>query len=372
MRELEEFRRVARDPYTYAESLKKETGRPIIGSFCSYAPEEIVVAAGAVPFRIFGTRENITRADAHLQAYACSLARGSLEEALAGKLKFLDGTIFPHTCDTIQRLSDIWRLNAGIPLHWDVVLPVKLNTESARDYLAGVISKFRRDMETGLGVEIGEDALIEAVALFNRIRGNLNTLYEMRRKSPGLIDAGDLHAVVKSSMVMDRRDLAAKLEALVEALRRTEPRDVDGLHRLFLAGGVCSHPEIYSLLEESGGVTVWDDLCTGTRYFEGLIAESGDPVAAIADRYAIRAACPAKHASLVSRGDHLIRAVRESRARGVIFLFLKFCDPHAFDYPYLKSSLDEAGVPSMVLEVEEQLPPEGQLRTRLETFVSLL
>jgi len=81
--------------------------------------------------------------------------------------------------------------------------------------------------------------------------------------------------------------------------------------------------------------------------------------------------CPAKHSGLTSRADHLVRMVREKAAQGVIILLLKFCDPHAFDYPYLKNALDREGVPSLLLEVEDQLPPEGQLKTRFEAFLEM-
>ena len=30
-----------------------------MGNFCSYTPEEIIYAAGGVPFRLFGTKEDI-------------------------------------------------------------------------------------------------------------------------------------------------------------------------------------------------------------------------------------------------------------------------------------------------------------------------
>ena len=38
-------------------------------------------------------------------------------------------------------------------------------------------------------------------------------------------------------------------------------------------------------------------------------------------------------------------AWRNAGADGVIFILLKFCDPHAFDYPYIKALLDSAGIP---------------------------
>jgi len=51
---------------------------------------------------------------------------------------------------------------------------------------------------------------------------------------------------------------------------------------------------------------------------------------------------------------------------------VKFCDPHAFDYPYLKEALDGAGIPSMLFEMEDQIPAEGQLKTRFEAFLEMI
>jgi benzoyl-CoA reductase/2-hydroxyglutaryl-CoA dehydratase subunit BcrC/BadD/HgdB len=64
--------------------------------------------------------------------------------------------------------------------------------------------------------------------------------------------------------------------------------------------------------------------------------------------------------------------VKEKKAQGVIFLLLKFCDPHAFDYPYIKQSLDEAGIPVMLMEINDPIPSGGQLKTRFEAFLEML
>ena len=135
---MREFHEISDNPIKYAATLKDQ-GRQIIGYFCSYTPEEIIHAAGLHPMRLFGTKEEIHLAEKHLQSYSCSLIRTALADVLAGKLDFLDGTVFPHTCDSIQRLSDIWRLNTGLGFFADVVLPVKLNTESAREYMRDVL-----------------------------------------------------------------------------------------------------------------------------------------------------------------------------------------------------------------------------------------
>ena len=102
MKRLIPFYDIAADPVGYARDWKARTHAKIVGYFCSYVPEEIIWAAGALPYRILGGGQTTARADAHLQAYSCSLIRGALDDALAGRLDFLDGTVFPHTCDSIQ------------------------------------------------------------------------------------------------------------------------------------------------------------------------------------------------------------------------------------------------------------------------------
>ena len=219
MKQLDELYEVIKDSPAYGRKLKENSLRKIVGYFCSYIPEEIIYAAGAHPFRIFGTGENIRLADAHFQSYCCSLVRGALDGALSCKLDFLDGVVFPHTCDSIQRLSDIWRMNVTGSFHIDVVLPVKLDTESAREYMIDVLKKFRTELGEHLQVEITDEKLKNAIRTFNAIREYLKKLYKLKAKNPAMINGSDLHAVVKGSMIMERGHLLEILPAVVAELR---------------------------------------------------------------------------------------------------------------------------------------------------------
>ena len=372
MADFQPFHDISADPEGYARNWKKQTGGKVVGTLCSYAPEEIVHAAGALPFRVFGSAGAISTADAHLQAYSCSLVRGVLEDGLAGRLDFVDGMVFPHTCDSIQRLSDIWRMNVKNRFHLDAVLPVKLNTDSAREYLAAVLKKFKADLETALGRPITGADLERSVEIYNGIRGSMQRLYAFRRSHPGLILGSDLHAVVRAAMVMDRGDFLKALGGLLDDLEAGAGAAEAGAKRLFLSGGVCNLPDIYPIIESAGGAVIEDDLCTGSRQMTGLIDSDEDPVAAMARRYAQRALCPAKHAGITARGDELVRRAKASGAAGVIFFYLKFCDPHAFDYPYLKQMLDAEKLPSLLVELEEQTASDGQFKTRCEAFIEML
>ncbi|HRR46065.1 MAG TPA: 2-hydroxyacyl-CoA dehydratase family protein [Syntrophales bacterium] len=390
MREiLQTMTEIAAAPLRYARRLQSETGKRSVGYVCSYTPEEIIVAAGANPLRLFGVTGELTRVDAHLQSYCCSLVRCILESGLKGDTDCLAGVVFPHTCDSMQRLSDLWRLNVTTGFHLDAVLPVKLTTESAREYYFDVLRRFREDMERESGVEITPGDLWKAYELMGQVRSLLFRIYALRCAEPKLLSGDDLLTIVKASMIMDRRQAAAMLGEIAAALSR-ETQEVTAFpgtgkdrKRLLMVGGVCNHPRLHGLIEAAGGVVVWDDLCTGARYFQDTAdktqgdtretaAREGEPLRVIAESYLQRAVCPAKHAGLTSRAERIVSLVRDKGARGVIFLHLKFCDPHAFDYPYLKTALDREKIPHLMLEIEDPLPAEGQLRTRLEAFMEMI
>lgn len=370
MKEIQPFHDVLADPLSNADRIKeKYTG--IIGYLCSYAPEEMILAAGFHPMRLFPQSSDIVLAEEHLQAYCCSLVRGVLEDSLSGILDSLDGAVFPHTCDSIQRLSDIWRMKNKYTFFSDVIMPVKLNTASSKSYMKDVLQRFLNDLSNFTGKSVTANDLKEAIALTNRIRTQMARIYAYNALHPGTLPASDLFALVKGSMIMDRKEAAGLLETAADKLETLTPSDSKA-KRIVISGSVCDLPDLYSAVEEAGGVVVGDDLCTGQRWSTALIDETGDPIAAMTDRYVNRVVCPAKHVSLYSRAENLVSIVKETNADGVIFMLLKFCDPHAFDYPDLSGYLEKEKIKSMLLEMEGGGQSLGQTATRLETFIHML
>ena len=370
IQELHPFYKAVNDPAAMAGTLK-QTNKKIIGYLCSYAPEELIFAAGCHPMRLFSAKADIQLADNHLQAYCCSLVRGILEDALAGNLDYLDGTVFPHTCDSIQRLSDIWRLNMDFSFFADVIMPAKLTSKASRTYMATVLEKLRDDLERWTGTSITDETLADSVALFNRIRTLLARIYTLKAEQPGIISGKELFTLIKASMIMERTALAEHLEALAGALEAVEPPQTSP-RRLILSGSVCDMPDLYTLIEDAGGTVVGDDLCSGQRWFEGIIPQDLPPMEGLTARYADRVICPAKHSGTTARAQALMDLVREKKADGVIFTLLKFCDPHAFDYPDLKAELDKEGIRHLHLEMDDSQDSAGQTATRLETFIHMI
>lgn len=368
---LQEISAVASKPYDYARAWKERTGGRVFGYFCTYFPEELLHAAGILPMRILGDKENVSLADAHVQVFICSLVRTSLDAALKEKFDFLDGVVFPHSCDSIQNLADIWRRNFPEQFSEVVVLPVWIDVPEAEDYLAEEISRFRRKLEKHLGREIPDAELARSVDIYNENRVALTELYALRRDNPGAITGRGLLEVVRASMCMLKEDHTALLKKLMDELKAA-PRADDASVRIVLYGNACDHPGLMDLFEEMEAVVVDDDLCTGSRYFLHTEPSDGDPIRRIAQRYIRRVPCPSKHSNGFDRRRYLVDMVRRSEADGVVMLILKFCDPHDFDYPDLAKRLAESNIPHLLIETEMQPTSIEQVRTRLQAFVEML
>ncbi len=381
---LKKIRDIVNDPVGSVKKFKDNEKKPVFSYFCTYTPEEIIHAAGGIPFRIMGETKSVERADSHLQSYSCSLVRTGLDMALLGRLDFIEGTVFPHTCDSIQRLSDIWKANAKYPYHTDIVLPVKLNTKSARNYLIEELEAFKESLEKHLSVKITDEKLQESIKLYNKMRENLARLYKIKRdaqKSQQLILASDVNNCVKAAMYIPVEEHNKLMDELLDNLdegsniddNNIDKNKSDDRPRVIFSGTLCVFPEILDYVEEAGGVVVGDDMCTGYRYFATKVDESNNnPIDAISDRIIKRPICAAKHNPDFDRGSFLKGLSKDANADGVVFLLLKFCDPHSFDYPYLVESLKEIEIPSILIEAEMDNPALGQVQTRIEAFVEMI
>ncbi len=88
----------------------KNDGKKIMGYFCSYVPEEIIHAAGFIPYRMRAIENSgTTLADTYFAPTVCSFTRQCFDKALNGDFDFLDGLIFMNGCDHNRRLYDNWR-----------------------------------------------------------------------------------------------------------------------------------------------------------------------------------------------------------------------------------------------------------------------
>lgn len=345
--------------------------RRAMGYLCSYVPEEVIHAAGFVPVRLRGTAAPLRRVDAHLQSFTCALCRSTLDQVLGGDLDFLAGTVFAHTCDAMQAQADLWWMNTGAKAFVDALMqPANLGSPSAHPYLVAELNRFRRRLAGFAERPLADQDLQASIALYDETRQLVRRLQELR----GRLRAVDFFAVLDAAQTMPREIFNPLLANLLADLQNTEshrPASNATRPNLFLVGAVLDEPRLVDLIEELGARVVGDDLCSGSRHFHELVGTDGDPIANLADYYLRRPPCPTKFHPEHDPGQYLLEQLEQVKADGAIFALEKFCEPHAFDYALVHPALDQAGLPHLLLEME-QTPSLEALRTRLQAFVEIL
>lgn len=364
-----EYRSILADPLEYCSKIR-EGGTRVIGSFCSYFPEEVILAAGAHPLRLFPAEKNTSSSDRYMQGYVCSVVRSAMTLGLSKRTDCLDGLVVPHACDSYQRLSDLWRCNIDIPFFSDVVFPSRLDSEASGTYLIDILKRFADEISSFTGEKVTKETLQEAILLTNRIRKELHSIREKYLEGIEVPDM-KIEDLFKLCMILDRREALELTLSINHAMKESDAAE-DDRPGIMLTGSVCDIPEIYHIIEEAGARVVLDDTCSGYRPWQTLIPESDAPWEALSLYYRSHRLCASKHYPGITRYDDVARMARESGAEGVIFVQMKYCEPYAFDYPYSREALDSIEIPSLNLEVEQPLSNEGQVRTRIETLIQML
>jgi benzoyl-CoA reductase subunit C len=346
------------------------TERMPIGFFCSYAPEELLHAAGAHPFRLMGTPISISHAQAHLPPYCCHLVKSSLESLLRGELNFLKGIVFTHSCDSMLGLSDIWALQKPFAIHLNFMIPSHFDSEQSRIYLKAEIERFKDCLDSHIG-NISPQNLRASIRMFNHIRESQKQLYHRRNRNASQLPGKDFARIIRAGYLIDRSRYLELLTELLLALGEKSDGNRDRVP-VYVAGNMTHSDTWFSLIEEAGALIVWDDLCSGARTFRLMAREDLDPIEALTDRYFNAYFCPTKYKGAQARLETLTKDVQDSGARGVIFLLYKYCEAHFFDYPDLKAALEAKGIPTLLLEVEDPSYSMAQLKLRIQAFIEML
>ncbi len=351
----------------------KGKGGKVVGTFCSYVPEEIITAAGFLPFRVRATGSTGTdEADAYLSFNNCSYARHCLGMGLRGDFDFIDGAIWLNTCDHVRRIYDNWGRKIGTPFTHLISLPRKTGEQQAV-WLREEFAILKQLMEQHFGVTITDERLWDAIKLHNENRRLQKKLYDLRKgESPPITGAETLTVMVAgTAMPADRYNQLLKqlFEDLKEAAGHTEYRA-----RLMIVGGILDDPAWVEVVEEQGALVVADSLCFGSRVCWAEVDESADdPLTALARYHIIdRPACPRMYGEQPNRANFVREMIREFKVDGVIGERIVFCDYWAGEHFLLGKQFKAEDVPFLKLDREYLLGGVGQLRTRVQAFLETI
>jgi len=368
--ELILFDKVCADPYAVARNAAA-SGKKIAGYMCSYSPQELLHAAGYLPVRVMGRLGATPKANELMQAFICSFAKSSFDAGLSGELDFLQVIMFAHTCDTMQNLADLWQGRCPQMKTIITALPNVHTGAAAHAYFRQELDRVRCCIEELAG-PISDETLMESIRLYERHREKMKALYALRYEHPNVMTGTEMITVVLSSFLMPREEHLELIASLYEKLKLIQNESNTSKPKVVVGGSVCQAKYLIQVIEESGCLVADDDLCMGTRSYLLPAIDGNDPMDILVRGYLGRTPCPAVHKDGFDPASAMIEHVRQVKADGVVFLITKFCDPFGFDYPHVNSKIEEAGIPSLMLEVEQHQTVSEQVRTRMEAFVEMM
>jgi bcr-type benzoyl-CoA reductase subunit C len=347
-----------------------ELSRPVIGVMPAYFPMELIEAAGGYPVQLWGNNLPIENSDAYLQSYCCSVARSVLELELRGIAKMVKAYAFTSLCDTLVNLREIYR-NIFTKPTLELSIPITRTAEARNNYLTSVVQSVSDGLEEITGGKITPENLQQASQLFGRTRALQRRLYRFRHENPGRVGNHDFYSVIKAGFFLPADVYNGMIEGLLKDLDKLE----DGNHtgpKLFLSGMVFDPIAVYKIFDESKICIVDDDFANGWRTVAKDDLKTENLVQGITDYLFNPAPCCCIYHPDNDRHSHLLKRVKDSGADGVLFWYIKFCEPDAFDRPQLMNLFKEEGIPVGFIDLELTTTNFDAVKTRINAFCEIL
>jgi benzoyl-CoA reductase subunit C len=346
----------------------RESGGKVVGHFQVYFPEEIVHAAGILPFKVCGAQIEAVQADSRFGSYLCSILKTSLELALSKKVE-LEMFVTHPICDAARNLGAVWGRNFSYPCQI-LYLPQNANSSAAVTYLRNEYARLQRSIEKISGRPVKDDDLRRSISVYNRNRALLRELYAIKRDTPWLLSADEAYVLVAIGGLMPREEHNELLEAVIPLIAARPSKKQDKV-RIVFEGGFCEQPplDLIRAIARSCYV-VDDDLLIGLRWILEDVPVKGEPLCNLAFAYLEKSSySPVQHDLRKPKEKMLIERIRNSRAYAAILTAAKMCEPGLEEQVAYLHALDKEGIPYFISEFEEKMTTFDHMEIQLETFV---
>ena len=356
----------------------KDSGKKVVGTFCTYTPWEIIYAAGAMPVMVCSVSDETTEeAEKHLPKNLCPLIKSSYGFAITDKCPFIyfaDMIVGETTCDGKKKmyelLSDIKNVHV-------MQLPHRQNDTLALELWKSEVIKLKERIEKDFNVVITEEAIKDAIRVKNEQRDILKEIYSLSKLTPPPISGYEMHKILDSvNYVQDaeakNRELREMLEGFKEAAATGVAPIAKDAKRILVtgcpSGGVAD--KIIKTAEEVGGVIVCLENCTGIKEKYVKVDENKNVYDALAEKY-LSIPCSVMSPNN-GRMELLEDLIKEYKVDGVIDITLQACHTYAVEAFNVKKVCQENNVGFLNLETNYSMSDSGQVRTRLEAFIEML
>ena len=351
-------------------------GRKRAGYFCAYTPPEVLNAAGLRHARLFkaGSPEIVSQGERYTQSVFCDFSKSCIGgfDPQGGDpfYRSVDKLYTFHTCASMKRATEV--IERFVPTKL-LNLPRLRNEPASRAFFRDEIAHYRDDVAELAGRPVTDDQVTAQIVLYNKVRGLIRQLSELRKRPNPPLTGRDVLELVRGFYYLPPEkllDVYGKLYRKLSRVRDNGKRPV----RLMISGSIMADGDrrLVELIEqEIGARVVVEDHCTGLKPFAHTLPEEGDPFQALADGYLDQAPC-ARMKPLDDSLDFSSRLAEEYAVEGVVYVYLKFCACYGVSKLEFIERLQSRGVPVLEISSDYSQSDHGQLKTRVEAFIEVL
>ncbi|MFX1363558.1 MAG: double-cubane-cluster-containing anaerobic reductase [Promethearchaeota archaeon] len=359
----------------------KEEGKKIIGTFCLYIPDEIILALDAISVGLCGgTNFSNYASEELLPTNICALIKSALGFGIGNICPYYaitDLLIGETTCDGKKKA---WEVISEYKPIYIVETPQCKNRLQAKAHFIEELKGLIVKLEKLTGNKLNAEKLKMSMEKIKTKRKQLRRIYETRKADPVPISGKDALLVSQIAFYDDPDRQIQMIGKLANELEERMKKHVGvtekGAKRILITGTPMAIPnwKIHHLVESKGAIIVAEETCTGTRYFDSEYEINGDTIdellKIIAERYlGINCACFTPNEG---RKEDIIELVKNYNVDGVILYTLNFCQPYEVEAIGLERELKKEGIPILSISTDYSSEDEGNLLTRIEAFLEMI
>ena len=354
----------------------KDEGQKVVGIYCTYCPQEMILAAGAIPVSLCGTSEKpIAAAETVLPRNLCPLIKSSYGFAATDTCPFFhfsDLVIGETTCDGKKKMFEIMQ---DIKPVYVMQLPHLHQLDAALELWVKELRRLRSSLEEELDVKITDEKLWDAIRKVNQETIAVKAICDLNKMDPPVLSGLHLLTVTWSrNFSSDKGSLVTMLKELQQELAAS--RAAQGgtkKPRVLLTGcpvGLGSE-KVIRLVEEAGGLVVAMENCSGYKTLElQSDTELNDPIVALAQKYMeIPCSCMSPNPY---RLELLERMLEEFRVDAVIDLTWQACHTYNVEALAVGNLVRDKGLPYLHLESDYSSSDLETLKVRIEALLEMV
>lgn len=360
---------------------EKAAGRKIVGSYCVFVPEEIVLAANATLVGLCaGADFAMDAVEQVIPRNTCSLIKSSFGFKLGKVCPYLEAAdmiVGENTCDGKKKAYEVL---GGLVDNLYVMDIPQMKSDVGRDLLKAEYLRFTAAMENLTGKTVDVASLKAGIAAVNAKRAAMHRLAALRTASPAPISGLDALLANQVFFYDNPARFTESVNKICDELetRIAEKNGVagDDAPRILISGCPMAVPnwKLPMIVEGAGAVIVGEESCIGERGTRNQVADRADTVEDLIDAIVDR--CFKLDCAIFTpnsdRLAHIEEMAREYKADGVIHYGLQFCQPYLMESLPVEKALKDKGIPVLRVETDYSAEDAPQLQTRVEAFLELI